>query len=80
MPHFILGSNNFIPVGNQCFIMLMDVFERPVAESDDVSMTEMRVGRYKCFHNTGPGAGALEQAPGSEQISWVGDTQRVGIR
>ena len=43
MVHQIVGSDDVVPVGDQCFVHLSDRGEGPVAVFDDVGVTEMGV-------------------------------------
>ena len=42
--HDIIRSNYSVPVGNNRFIHMGHIFERPVAKPDDVGMVEVGVG------------------------------------
>ena len=45
MEYGVIGLNYSVPVFNQCLVHLVYVLEWTVAESDDIGMVEMRIGR-----------------------------------
>ena len=42
--HDILRADHAVPIGNNRFIHVRHILERPVAESDDIGMVEVGVG------------------------------------